>query len=110
MDISNTIAVSRTGTAGLGQIAETTWFNTLWLAFTTTLGRSLSFLATRQLLVAVFGALLLAINHAAGAGFGAVELDYSLMGSFMILSLVWAILLPSLYLLFDQVHERREKQ
>ena len=186
MDISNTIALSRTGTAGLRQIAETPWFNALWfqatwfcavlgresllpltaglillhlalvqdrtrelrqiglvalvgicidaalsglglcnfagntvvplwlcglwLAFATTLSRSLSFLATRQVLAAVAGALVVPINYAVGARFGAVELGYSSTGSFMILALVWAILLPSLYLLVEQVHERREKQ
>ncbi len=81
------------------------WLCALWLAFATTLSRCFSFLADRPVLTVLAGALVVPLNYAIGAGLGAVELGYSMTGSFMILSLVWAILLPSLYMLVDHIHE-----
>ena len=75
------------------------WLCGLWLAFATTFNRSLAFLADRRWLAVLAGALVVPFNYGIGASVGAVEFGYSLPVSFTIMGVVWAILLPSLYLL-----------
>lgn len=89
-----------------GSAVVPVWLCALWLAFAATLSRSLSFLATRPVLAVLAGALVVPFNYALGARLGAVELGYAPTTSWVMLSLVWAILLPSLYLLVDHIRER----
>lgn len=75
------------------------WLCGLWLAFATTFNRSLAFLAGKRWLTLLAGALVVPFNYGIGARVGAVEFGYSLPVSFTIMGAVWAVLLPSLYLL-----------
>ena len=73
------------------------WLCGLWLAFATTLTRSLAFLGKRPWLAAVAGAVALPLNYWAGQRLGAVTFGYSLPVTLVVISLTWGILLPALY-------------
>ncbi len=73
------------------------WFWCLWLAFATTLRRSLSFLASRLWLAALVGALVVPLNYALGQRLGAVEFGYGDTVTLVTLGAIWAILLPACY-------------
>ena len=73
------------------------WMCTLWIAFSTTLTRSLSFLSYRPILAIILGALIVPLNYGVGERVGAVEFGLDTQYTFLTLSIIWAVLLPSLY-------------
>ena len=73
------------------------WMCTLWIAFSTTLTRSLSFLSYRPILAIILGALIVPLNYGVGERVGAVEFGLDTEYTFLTLSIIWAVLLPSLY-------------
>lgn len=88
------------------------WLCGLWLAFATTLTRSLAFLGQRPWLAALAGAVALPLNYWAGQRLGAVTFGYSLPVTLVIVALTWGILLPALYRLSAVIDTamRREGQ
>ena len=75
------------------------WLACLWLAFSTTPGRSLAFLGARPWLTALAGGLVFPFNYFAGSRLGAVEFGWPLWQSLLIMALIWSLLLPALYYL-----------
>ena len=73
------------------------WMCALWIAFSTTLTRSLSFLSYRPILAIILGALIVPLNYGVGERVGAVEFGLDTQYTFLTLSIIWAVLLPSLY-------------
>ena len=73
------------------------WMCALWIAFSTTITRSLSFLNYRPILAIILGALIVPLNYGVGERVGAVEFGLDAQYTFLTLSAIWAILLPSLY-------------
>ncbi len=73
------------------------WMFALWIAFSTTITRSLSFLSSRPMLAVILGALIVPLNYGVGEKVGAVEFGLDTQYTFLTLSIIWAILLPSLY-------------
>ncbi len=73
------------------------WMFALWIAFSTTITRSLSFLSSRPMLAIILGALIVPLNYGVGERVGAVEFGLDTQYTFLTLSIIWAILLPSLY-------------
>jgi len=73
------------------------WLCCLWLAFATTLRRSLAFFGPRPVLTALAGAVVLPFNYLVGARLGAVEFGHALPLTFIVVGMVWAVLLPVLY-------------
>ena len=73
------------------------WMCTLWIAFSTTLTRSLSFISYRPILAIILGALIVPLNYGVGERVGAVEFGLDTQNTFLTLSIIWAVLLPSLY-------------
>ena len=73
------------------------WMCTLWIAFSTTITRSLSFLHYRPILTIILGALCVPLNYGVGERVGAVEFGLDTKYTFLTLSIIWAVLLPSLY-------------
>ena len=73
------------------------WMCTLWIAFSTTITRSLSFLSYRPILAIILGALIVPLNYGVGERVGAVEFGLDTKYTFLTLSIIWAVLLPSLY-------------
>jgi hypothetical protein len=75
------------------------WLVCLWLAFASTLGRSLSFLGARLWLTVLAGAVAFPLNYYAGSRLGAVEFGWPLWQSLLIMALIWSVMLPALYYL-----------
>ena len=80
------------------------WLCCLWLAFATTLRRSLAFFGPRPVLTALAGAVVLPFNYLVGGRMGAVEFGYALPLTFIVVGLAWALLLPVLYRIAALVH------
>ena len=72
------------------------WLCCLWLGMAAALPRSLAFLQKNTYVTALAGAVVLPLNYWAGARLGAVEFGYSLPLTLALMSLTWAILLPTL--------------
>jgi len=73
------------------------WLCCLWLAFATTLARSLAWLGRHALLAGFLGALALPLNYWAGQRLGAVQFGYSLPVTLGAMAAVWAVLFPCLF-------------
>ncbi len=84
------------------------WLCCLWLAFATTLGRSLVFFATRPWLTAAAGALVLPFNYYAGSRLGAVEFGWPLWQSLLLMAAIWSLTLPTLYYLQQRLFQAKE--
>jgi len=86
---------------GIYQFAGTAlvplWLCGLWLAFATTLTRSLAFLGQRPWLAALAGAVALPLNYWAGQRLGAVSFGYSLPVTLAVIAVTWGVLLPVMY-------------
>jgi len=72
------------------------WLCCLWLGMAAALPRSLAFLQKNTYVTALAGAVVVPLNYWAGARLGAVEFGYSLPLTLAVMSLIWAILLPTL--------------
>ena len=84
------------GTGGALSWMSPLWMIALWPNFATTLHTSLSWLAGRYALAAVFGAIAGPLSYYAGAQLGALSLHPHLFVSLGTLSVVWSILTPGL--------------
>lgn len=76
------------------------WLACLWLAFVTTPGRSLAFLAPRPWLTSLLGALVVPLNYYAGSRLGAVSFGVPQWQALASMALAWSLLLPALYWLY----------
>ena len=80
------------------------WLCCLWLAFATTLVRSLAWLGRHALLAGFLAALALPLNYWAGQRLGAVQFGYSLPATMAVMAAVWAVLFPCLFQLTRLIH------
>lgn len=78
------------------------WLCALWLAFATTLDRSLDFLRQRRWLACVLGAPA-ALNYLAGERLGAVEFGHGTGATLALLVPLWMLLLPTLCALHSRI-------
>ena len=79
------------------------WLVLLWGAFAATLAHSLDTLRSKPLLSALVGGIFAPLSYLAGANFGAVDLGYSLMTTYITLCVVWGFTLPGCFLLLDKL-------
>lgn len=86
------------------------WLVMLWLAFATTLNRSLALLGRYRWVAAVIGGIVVPANYAVGARLGAVEFPLSPAVTALALVMIWALLLPMLYQLAHHLSGREETQ
>lgn len=86
-----------------GGVLVPLWLCCLWLAFATTLTRSLAWLGQRPLLVVLAGAIVLPLNYWAGQRLGAVSFGQPLPVVLATIGLAWAVLLPLLYRLSNLI-------
>jgi len=93
-----------------GDVILPAWLACLWLAFVTTPGRSLAFLAPRPWLIAVLGALVVPFNYYAGSQFGAVSFGVPVWQALLIMALAWSLLLPALYWLYGRLFAPGEER
>ncbi len=82
------------------------WMCGLWIAFSTTLTRSLSFLNSRPTPAIFLGAIVVPVNYGVGERVGAVDFGVEIPQTLLILSLIWAALLPTLYLISSYISKR----
>ena len=75
------------------------WLVMIWLAFAMTLNGCLSPLQKFPLLQCTVGAIFPPLSYLAGASLGAVSFGYSSVQTFLIFSVLWAILLPVFFYL-----------
>jgi len=86
------------------------WLCAVWLAFATTLTRSLKFLRDRLWLASLLGATAAPLNYGAGQRLGAVEFGYPLLPTMALLALIWALLLPALSWAADHLSQTSSRQ
>lgn len=95
--------LSLTGVFDFGPgVIVPTWLALLWVAFATTLNRSLSLLGRHAWLAAAVGGIAVPFNYAVGAKLGAVSFGFSPLLTAIVLIAVWTALLPNLYRLARQ--------
>ncbi|PLW83674.1 DUF2878 domain-containing protein [Kineobactrum sediminis] len=91
-----------------GGVLVPLWLCCLWLAFATTLGRSLAAFGPRPWLAAIAGGVVVPLNYFAGSRLGAVEFGLPLWQSLLVMALIWSALLPGLYYLQQRFFNRLE--
>ena len=79
------------------------WLVLLWGAFAATLAHSLDTLRSKPLLAALVGGIFAPLSYLAGANFGAVDLGYSLMTTYITLCVVCGFTLPGCFVLLDKL-------
>lgn len=84
-----------------GDVLVPLWLCCLWLAFATTLTRSLAWLGRHPSWVTIAGALALPLNYWAGQRLGAVDFPQPLLLTLVAMSAAWAVLLPLMYRLVN---------
>lgn len=84
------------------------WLACLWLAFATTPGRGLAFLAPYPWLTALVGGLVAPFNYLAGAKLGAVSFGVPTWQALGIMAIAWSLLLPALYYLHRRLFAPKE--
>ncbi len=82
-----------------GGVALPAWLACLWLAFSTTMYRSLDWVGRRWWWAALAGGLAMPWNYWAGSKLGAVEFGYDTAVTLALLALIWAVALPAMYAL-----------
>jgi len=81
------------------------WLMMLWACFSATLCHSLRFLAGSKILQLVVGGLFAPLSYIAGQKLAAVEFGQSLTSTYLLLSLLWAVL----FVLFFAIKNRLVK-
>lgn len=80
-----------------GGVLVPLWLCCLWLAFATTLTRSLAWLGSRRGWAAAAGFLVIPLNYWAGQRLGAVTFPQPLGITLGIMAVTWAVMLPCIY-------------
>lgn len=75
------------------------WLVMLWLVFAATVRHSLRYLQDKYWLAAALGAVGGPLSYLGGMKLGAVDFGYSLVAVLVILSLIWACLMPVIFLM-----------
>ncbi len=86
------------------------WLVAIWLSFALTINGCLAFLRSSIRLQMVAGMVLAPLSYIAGSSFGAVEFGYSTPVTFVILSVLWTMLLPSIYYLNQLIRAKYHVQ
>lgn len=81
------------------------WLCCLWLAFATTMTRSLAWLGPHPLWAALAGAVVIPLNYWAGQRLGAVDFPQPLALTLVVMGTTWALLLPVMYRLAARLKE-----
>ena len=93
-------SLSATGVFDVGDgVLVPLWLCALWVAFATTLNRSLAVFGRYRWLAALIGGIGVPFNYAVGAKLGAVAFPFDPVVTGIVLVAVWALLLPALYVM-----------
>lgn len=94
--------LSTVGIFDFGDRLVPLWLCLLWIAFATTLTRSLAILGKRKIIAALIGGIGVPFNYAVGERLGAVSFPLEPTVTTVVLVSVWAALLPALYHISSQ--------
>ena len=78
------------------------WLVLLWIAFSTTLAHSLSFIRKYRHLSTITGATLLPFNYAIGERLGAVSFAEPYILTLIIIGFTWSLFFPLLFIVSDE--------
>ena len=93
-----------------GGVLVPLWLCCLWMAFATTLTRSLAYLGSRPLLCALAGAVVFPLNYWAGQRLGGVDFPHSLPLTLGIMALIWGVMLPLMYRLAAKLTDEDKQE
>ncbi|MEW6998077.1 DUF2878 domain-containing protein [Colwelliaceae bacterium BS250] len=79
------------------------WLMCLWACFAATICHSLRLLESSKLMQVIVGAVFAPLSYIAGYKFGVVDFGYSLFFSYLILSLIWAVLFILFFYLMSRL-------
>ena len=71
------------------------WLVSLWIGFAATLRHSLGYLQNRLIIASILGAISGPLSYFAGYRFGAVDFPIGVTETLVILSFVWALIMPA---------------
>lgn len=89
--------LSVVGVFDFGDRLVPVWLCLLWIAFATTLTRSLAMVGKRAVVAVLVGGIGVPFNYALGERLGAVSFPWDPQITIIVLVIVWAQLLPTLY-------------
>lgn len=92
-----------------GGLMPPIWMIALWLLFISTLTASLGWLRGRYLLSFALGAVFGPLSYLAGEGLGAITLPHPPLFSIMAFAMTWAIVLPILAWMANQLLPEKER-
>lgn len=73
------------------------WLIILWFCFGATLNHSLCFLKNSKILQVLVGAIIAPLSYLAGHQLNAVDFGLSVLTTYLVLSVIWAVLMVSLF-------------
>jgi hypothetical protein len=79
------------------------WITSMWIGFSMTVNHSLNWLANRKLLALFLGMVFGPMAYFAGQRYGAVELYSPNYLPLIILSVLWGMIIPSLYIISEKL-------
>ena len=100
--IATDTLLSAVGIFDFGDRLVPLWLCLLWIAFATTLTRSLAMVGKYRLLAALVGGVGVPFNYAVGERLGAVSFPMEPTVTTLVLVSVWAVLLPTIYHLSER--------
>ena len=79
------------------------WLCVIWISFASTIRHSMAYLGKSTIVAAVVGAIAGPISYFAGMRLGAVDFGYSTIIVLAIYAVIWALLLPTMFILSDKI-------
>ena len=79
------------------------WLCVIWISFASTIRHSMAYLGKSTIVAAAVGAIAGPISYFAGMRLGAVDFGYSTFIVLAIYAAIWALLLPTLFILSDKI-------
>jgi len=96
--------VNYSGTLPFAQWLAPLWITSMWIGFSMTVNHSLKWLANKKALGFLLGMIFGPLAYFAGQRYGAVDLYEPTIVPGIILSLLWGLIIPSLYVVSEKLN------
>jgi hypothetical protein len=90
----------------LGNAYLPVWLISLWFCFGATLNHSLGFLQNSKRLQVLVGAIIAPLSYLAGHQFKAVDFGLSVINTYLLLSVIWAVLMVSFFYIKSSLEKK----